>query len=451
MPDTTQKPITDLAPIYKDPAILKDKCILVHDKNTGDALRFDAQQLAVVAKDLSMFTIEGHSRGSRTTASSYIIRTAGAYKIPLVYGCSIMNGVANPASYTRQGSDYTADFVNHLGNAITNPFIEKNANCQPGSAALLWQTSQGMISSVSLVEEDDCHYIHFTVADIPATNGLAILVVKDSGGRIMWGWNLWMTSDDVTSEEFTNATGVVYKLMKENFGAIWNDARTMYYNPHFQWGRHYMMAPVNGSGSQCTLYDIEGNVYTGFGAFGTDCDESVDKTVANAIQNPNKFFTRHNSSNHNWNNLAWFNNFWNAAMTASSSLDDDQDSVIKTIYDPCPPDYVMPSGRAFTGITTTGSNTTDSTQFNVVGAWAAGWKFKKNANDNEGNFFPASGNRASDSGGLADVGGGGNYWVCAPGSQANARSLGFHSGGLYPLDSYYRSIGFSVRPCRESN
>lgn len=446
----TYTPITEL-PVQSDPAILKGKALQVYDPSSGDALAFDATKLATVAKDLSMFTIEGHSRGSRTTANSYIIRTAGTYKIPLVYGCGVVNGNANPAAYTRQGSDYTADFVNHLGNVPTSPYIEKNANCQPRSAALLWQTAIGMISSVSLVEEDDCHYIHLTVDSIPATNGLAIVVVKDASGRIMWGWNLWMTSDDVTAEEFTNNSGVTYKLMKENFGAIWNAARTIYYNPHFQWGRHYMMAPVNGSGSQCTLYDIEGNVYTGFGAFGTDADESADKTVANAIQNPNKFFTRHNSNNHNWNNLAWFNNFWNAAMTASSSLADDQDTVIKTIYDPCPPDYVMPSGRAFTGFTSTGSNSEDSTQFNVVGAFANGWKFKKNTNDTVGNFFPASGSRANGTGGLTGMGGHGRYWVCAPNSQASARFLYFSSGGVYPLYYNYRSSGFSVRPCRELN
>ena len=97
----TYKPITDL-PVQRDPAILKGKAIQVFDPNNGgDSLAFDATKLATVAKDLSMFTIEGHSRGSRTTANSYIIRTAGTYKIPLVYGCGVVNGQANPAAYTR--------------------------------------------------------------------------------------------------------------------------------------------------------------------------------------------------------------------------------------------------------------------------------------------------------------------------------------------------------------
>ena len=43
----------------------------------------------------------------------------------------------------------------------------------------------------------------------------------------------------------------------------------------------------------------------------------------------------------------------------------------------------------------------------------------------------------------------GNYWTRMPYSQTYARSLLFGSGGVYPLSSNYRSLGFSVRPCRE--
>ena len=43
----------------------------------------------------------------------------------------------------------------------------------------------------------------------------------------------------------------------------------------------------------------------------------------------------------------------------------------------------------------------------------------------------------------------GDYWTRMPSSQTGARGLYFYSGGVYPLDYYYRSSGFSVRPCRE--
>ena len=446
----TETPVTDLT-VYSDPALVAGKAVLLHDKNTGDAIRFDAEKLVATAKDLSMFTVDGTSLILRETANCYVVRTPGVYKFPVVYGNGIKRGVANTPAYTRQGSTYTADFVNHLGNIITSPYIEKNANCQPRAAGLLWQTGQSLITSVSLVEGGDCKYIQFTVGSVPATNGNAVLYVLDSGGNIMWSWHIWLTSDSLGPEIFENNTEVQYPLMSENLGAMWNPERTRSFNPHYQWGRKDPMAPPASysSSSQMTLYDINNNVYTGFGVLGADSDQLATKTVPNAIKNPNLFFTRYDQTSHNWNNLTWFNNFWNAAETSSSSLADNQESAVKTIYDPCPIGFMLPSVRAFPGFTTTGGTTEDATQFNVVGSWINGWNFKKTSADEAGNMFPASGYRNDGSGALAGVSGGGDYWSFAPHSQTSARYLYFDSGYVYPLYNDGRSYGFSVRPCRE--
>ena len=264
----------------------------------------------------------------------------------------------------------------------------------------------------------------------------------------MWSWMIWLTSDTLGPEAFTNYTSVKYNLMSEALGAIWNADRTRAYNPHFQWGRKDPMAPLNGSGAQCTLYDINGNVYSGYGTLGSDCDLSAEKTVANAIKLPNKFFIRYDSVSHNWNNLARFNNFWNAAKNADD-LADDQEVAIKTIYDPCPVGWMLPSGRAFMGFTSTGNNSEDSTTFRVVGAFANGWKFKKNVDDVVGSYFPASGCRIDASGGLYSVGNCGDYWSDSPYS-SNAYYLYFGSDGNVNPSSYnYRANGFSVRCLQE--
>ena len=123
----------------------------------------------------------------------------------------------------------------------------------------------------------------------------------------------------------------------------------------------------------------------------------------------------------------------------------------KTIYDPCPVGYTVPNARVFTGFTTTGSNSSDATQFNVIGAFTAGWFFKRNSEDTVGHFFAASGYRGRDSGGLYNVGGGGYFWCAVPFSAANGRYLDFGSGNVSPLSSSYRAYGFSVRAVRESN
>ncbi len=410
--------------------------------------------------DLSYCNTDGTYNTYRSTANSYVVGNVGWYAIPLVYGNGIKGGAVNSAAYTRQGSTYTADFVNHLGNTLTSPYIESNAGCTAASAALLWQTSPGMIQDVQILGGTPCRYLLFRVDDIPATNGDAVLVLYDGSGTVIWSWMVWVTADAIGPDPTTNHAGTVYQLMNENFGAIWNGASrdaasgARYVAPHYQWGRKDPMCPpaAYNSGSNMTLYDVTGSTYTGFGGYGVDADSDAGGTVrsvANAIRMPNKFFLEYDNTSYNWNNLTWFNNFWNAAETASGSSSNNQASVVKTIYDPCPPGWVMPAPQAWTGFTTTGSNTTDSSQWNIVGSFTNGFFFKCSSSDASGAWYPASGYRHRASGALTSVGSYGYYWSAAPYSQAYARLLGFSSGLVYPLSTHYRAYGFAVRPAQE--
>ena len=443
-----EAPISDLQ-VFNDPSLLEGKCVQVYDPVGEDTFSFDAATLVATAKDLSMYTIEGTSLILRETATTYVVRTPGYYKFPVVYGNCIRKGVANTAAYTNLGGSHQKPFYNHLGNQIESPYIEKNANCQPASAVLRWQSAQSLADNVSLIEGGDSKYIKFRVKSIPATNGILALDVRDSGGRIMWTWYIWLTSDDLGPTDFVNHTGVTQKLMSEGLFAIWNSTRTSYRLPVFQFGRPHMGKPLNGDGTEMTLYDANNNVYTGFGVRGSGGDGLSTKTVAEAIQNPDTFFTYFDTTYYNWNNNGENSNYWNALIDASSSIGDNQDTAVKTVYDPCPSGFMLPNGNAFTGFTTTGGNTTDQTAFNVVDPFSAGWKFKKNAGDIVGNLFPAAGYRDNGSGGLGGVGSGGTYWSYASASQTNAYRLDFNSGHVHPLDSNLRSHGFAVRPSPE--
>ena len=410
---------------------------------------------AIDAIDLSMRDILGVNLVTRNTANMYVCRATGIYKLPLVYGNGIKNGSENAAAYTNGGGTYQADFVNHLGNTLVSPYIERNPGCAAAAVALIGQTVQGMITEVKLVSGGDCRYLQFRLSAVPATNGLAVLAVKDSNGDVMWSWTIWVTTDNLAAVTFTNHTAVEYEMLPEAIGTIWNAERTRCVNPFYQWGRKDPLgipAAYNGN-SMMTMYDISGNAVS-WGTYGVANDADAGGTVrsvANSIKMPEKFFLQYNDSYYNWNNLAWFTNFWNAAMNTSDNLDDNQSTAIKTIYDPSPVGYMLPAGRFATGFTSTGSNTSTAGEFNVVGDFANGWKFKKNANDAVGDYWPASGYRDSSSGVLHFVGSLGYYWSFAPYSQADARYLTFYSGGVYPLGSNYRAYGFSVRPSRELN
>lgn len=402
-------------------------------------------------KDLSLYDIHGYDTTSRTTANTYVVRNPGHYVIPLIYGNSIKNNQINDRAYTNNGSQYSADFVNYLGNQIVSPYIETDTGVNASTAELVWQTSKDMITNVSILQGTDCNYLRFTVNNIPSVNGDAVLAIKDENGNIMWSWMIWAVSEDIETATIVNNTGVEYIMMTVGLGAIFDLNKTNYVVPHFQWGRKDPMCPPASynSNNNMVLYDINGNVYNGFGILGTADDFSNEKTVKNSIRYPNLFFTLYDSTKYNWNNLDWFVNFWNANMTSSSSVADDQDIAIKTIYDPCPRGFMIPSGRFATGFTSTGSSTSNVEEFNIIGSWNNGWTFKKNSNDIDGLYLPAAGYRYRSSGSLINVGYSGFWWSYAPHSQANSRSLTFNTSSVYPLDYYYRAYGFAVLPAQE--
>ena len=142
-------------------------------------------------------------------------------------------------------------------------------------------------------------------------------------------------------------------------------------------------------------------------------------------------------------------------------------AVVKTIYDPSPVGYHLPSSNAFTGFTYNGSNVFGSSyfgsRFNSPYTSTTdftdnfGWKFYCNKMTGEGSydtaggtiFFPASGYRSGSTGTASNVGSYGCYWSAVPHSTHYGRGLYFYSSGVYPLYSNSRSLGFAVRPVQE--
>ena len=399
--------------------------------------------------DLSYRTYTGAESVSRNTANCYIVRAAGVYDLPLVYGNGIKAGMINSASYTRLVSDYTAEFVNHLGSIITSPYIEENTGCTAGAAGLLWQTSPDVVKSVRIVEGSPCRMMRIHIDRIPETNALAVVYVKDMLEDIMWSWMLWVTADDIHAEALTNANDIIYYIMNENLGAIWSGPGrditddNRYVSPHYQWGRKDPMCPATAynNGSNMTLYDIDGAIYTGYGSYGVDADSDAggtERSIANSIRMPEKLFRRHNSTNHNWNNLPWFNNYWNAAETESGNYSNNQETAIKTIYDPCPNGWMLPAGKAFTGLSSS----------SVLNSMTGGKVYKLNSHDEIGTWFQFLGKRGP--GGGFDNVGSASYYTFAVTDSRYVRSLSITSAGsVTPNNNDYRSTACVVRPVLE--
>ena len=140
-------------------------------------------------------------------------------------------------------------------------------------------------------------------------------------------------------------------------------------------------------------------------------------------------------------------NLWS---TDNDRIDTNDDVVIKSVYDPSPVGYSLPASNAFTGFTTTGSYTNNSSEFNVQGVFNKGWHFYCKPNKKGSTvFFPASGVRNYNTGSLDRVTTSGVCWVAGPLDRHHVRYLYFDSGTVHPLNSAQRSFGLAVRSAEE--
>lgn len=374
--------------------------------------------------DLSMQDIFGAST-SRNTANCYVVKTAGEYCFPLVYGNAIKNGAANTAAYTKVEGQYSHDFVNHLDNVITDPYIANNEGCVPHDAELSMCDTGLVFDNIGVAEGNGGKYIRFSVTNVPTTGANGVISVLDANGVVMWSWHIWVWSDDLTPVEITNGTGVKYNILPVHLATKKSTTAGKMYNWFYQWGRPTPMLPPKDYNeiSNATNYGVKS-----FAASSAKAD-----TYGAGIQNPQMFYV---SSSNNWFGSASYYNLWDANCVSTGNSDN---TVIKTVYDPCPAGFKMPNGNTFTYFSTS----------NVVGSFNNGWYFKRNSEDTTGVFFLASGYRYNSDGSNSNVGSNGYVWLSSAYSKDIIHILYFDLSSVTPQNRSRRSNGYSVRPVQE--
>ena len=406
------------------------------------------------------------------TANCYVVSGSGYYCFPLVYGNAIKGGTTNTSAYTStapSGTTILSHFINHAGNAITDPYIRNNADCTPAKAELVWQDAPNLVTDIKYNNTGNGN-ISFTVDKNTIRQGNAVIAIKDASDKVLWSWHIWVTDENIGQTiEVTNHQSYKCKFMPVNLG--WCDGRTETYaersckvkftagdaskeviikqasnsiamgsnHPYYQWGRKDPFLPANGlSNTNKTWYDKDGNAHTERPK--TENFSSGATCIMNCILKPDVIQSQYYGDN-------VYTNLWSADNQVYTPSNE---NVIKTIYDPSPVGFKLPFSAAFTGFTTIGDYTSIPSEIN--GTWDSslrGWNFYTDSSKNKTIFFPASGYRYHYDGGADDIGGYGYCWSAGPGSQGSGYYLAFTSSSVYPLYNSDRAIGLGVRSCQE--
>lgn len=326
---------------------------------------------------------------SMNTANCYVINAPGEYSLPLVYGNAIKDGQTNTSAYESPAAsaDYILQkLVNHAGNAITDPYIYNNKGCEPDNATLVWQDSPHLVTNVKL--SDNKQNMIFKIQEEHIAQGNAVIAVRNSNDEILWSWHIWVT-DYVPGGEadkdapmkdkvVTNNQNNKYTFMAVYLGYCGNTEK--YYEgrsvkvrfeqegtgktqtieftqtqhsvsyddwnvPYYQWGRKEPMLPAKSHNQQSlnkTWYDAAGRSSTSW-AYSKESVNEIKKAIPSCIKNPGKMIGVSVLSS-----VYLYRNLWNASPN--------DNSVVKTVYDPSPVGYHIPPKNAFNGFTYDGRN-----------------------------------------------------------------------------------------------
>lgn len=348
--------------------------------------------------DLSMVNNDGTAREKRETANCYLVHAAGTYKVPLVYGNAIKNGVGNPLSYHPSVTN-PRNLVNHndeeiyTGDNDSDPWI-KNHGITIDGAKLIWQDSKGLIADVGI----DGDYLTFTVGKENISEGNAVIAAT-SNGTIVWSWHIWVTAETLSESDLTTIdTGShTYKVAPVNVGQVEPTyqglacrvktvsngitlmfefhqsnykGKTSLFSPFFQWGRKDAEPP------SCGAYDMNGSTFALAG-------QQKNVSIGTTIQNPGTHYYNSKTLQPSSPSLVnlWDINKEELGLSATATN--------KTIYDPCPPGYCVPTGNLYYYMSFTGS---ESLSYGKYDEYGPGYIWIYN---NSNLFFPYLGYRNS--------------------------------------------------------
>jgi hypothetical protein len=325
------------------------------------------------------------------------------------------------------------------------------------SVGILWQTgSTTLINSIS-----------FNVSSQTATittgssEGNAVVAAYDNSSNILWSWHIWITDEPA----YITVNGNVW--MDRNLGATAIATNTSGVTfatcggLMYQWGRKDPFPGSNGStsGNSATAMPIFNTTaqmtnssitYSGFTPTATGTTGDVVKYIS-VTTSPLSYATQCEYSIKY--PLLFLLNWAGSTATATATYTTEggksswggEYGESKSIFDPCPPGWRVPSGRKSSSTWASPWSTWTTTQPITTSTYASlKW------NNTYDYFYPATGYRIWGEGSLYGVGDYGDYWPASV-YDINGYALNFYNNSVSPsayLDCS-RSYGYTVRCVQE--
>ena len=214
----------------------------------------------------------------------------------------------------------------------------ENEDIRPVTAHLLWESSLGLVTDIEL----KFGYVRFKLSDSSA-RGNAVIAVYDNDGNVLWSWHIWIT--DRPAEQSFSVGEHTITLLDRNLGATAatcssaNDALATY-GLYYQWGRKdpsmgpptYNYKPINLN--TAPYYDFSSDEKTA-----AEVTQFAEPTLRNGVENPMYLILPTSQP------LSYIFNWTYQRYDFLWGYDNITGMTTKTIYDPCPYGYRVPSSE----------------------------------------------------------------------------------------------------------
>ena len=369
---------------------------------------------------------------------------------------------------------YLNNLRDHANAPIMTPYI---VDQYPGGldAKVVWMDEPGLISDVSV--DDAGRWITFEVPEETIDQGNAVIAVTQ-GNTILWSWHIWFYEGDLTATKsampgfefapvpvgWCDWRAKFEKLRYCRIRITQNESGKQYVStirstgwsefyrghaPFYQGGRKDPIPGILWDGYSQShtkhLYDGEGNAMERDSWMGTTGGYGSAVDLGTAIQHPLQWYTGLYTDHiaGTWSN-AQYVNLWNtylyrdgtSAMQMGSWFAENPNKVVKTVYDPSPVGYQVPSIRAFYNDDTNHFTPENFTRTDGYGSYndLHGTLYWPGRTYTSGLFFPSLGTRHECGDAVAQNSMSGTYWSVSPSNDGSFLSLQF--GAMADANDY---------------